>query len=433
MMIDQLRNIIAVNKDEILEMNRLLVEIPSENKYPNGYEYKAQLQYKGFLEKNGFSTDMFYLNDVKHLTKHEAFLNDGRIYNDRPNVVGVLKGGGHGKSLMFSGHMDTVPKGIDRWNQDPFGGKIIGDRQYGLGIFDMKGGMVAALMAAKCLRDLGIQLKGDLFIETVVDEEFGGANGTLASRLRGYQADAAIIPEPTNMAICPINQGGAYYRISFHGKAGRSYSGEQLQNPVFAAARFLEIIPKYHKWRNASTKVHPMFEDQELPTLVQSMRAGNVELDLSDRVPQTCSIDLWIQCNPYVEEKEVYEEFTNFIEPFVKQDELLSKMPPTIEKKMRFLPGTGIDEEHPVLNVIRNAGSDAIGHELPFRGAPFACDSFMFNKYSDTPAVIFGPKGENAHAADEHIYIDDFLKLIEIYALTMIHWCEIDQIKEGSK
>lgn len=428
MAVEEIRNWIMVHRESILETNKRLVGIPSENQYPYGSELLVQLEINRQLQQLGFKTDVFLPTDVPDLKMHEAFLDDGRNYQNRPNVVGVLKGSGEGKSLLFSGHMDTVPKGSDTWTQDPYAGEVVGDVQFGLGILDMKSGMVAAMMAVKCLRDLDYRIKGDVIIESVVDEEYGGANGTLACRLRGYRADAAIIPEPSNLAICPAAQGGSYFRITFQGRPGRSYSGEKTVNPIFAAARFLEIIRQYHEWRNKHANVHPLYmNNPELPTLVQVLRAGDVNLELGDRVPSSCSFDVWIQCYPGVTEEELYTEFTGFFQPLVEQDEILSAIPPVIEKKVRFLPGTGLPEDHPILGVLQDAGTESVPGGLPIQGAPFACDSFMFNRYSTTPAVIFGPSGGNAHAPDEFIHIPDFLKLIEIYALTILKWCEADK------
>ncbi|WP_029423137.1 M20/M25/M40 family metallo-hydrolase [Alicyclobacillus macrosporangiidus] len=421
---DDIRDWIREHRDLILSTNRRLVSIPSENLYPRGNELRVQQEVDRLLRDIGFATDMFLPTDVPGLLDHPAFLNDGRVYENRPNVVGVWKGTGHGRSLIFSGHMDTVPRGVDAWTHDPFGGEVIGDKQYGLGIFDMKGGMVAAMMAARCVRELGYKLRGDLLIETVVDEEFGGANATLACRLRGYEADAAIVPEPSNLAICPVNQGGVYYRVTFKGNPGRSFSGENVVNPVFAAARFLEIVRQYHHWRNQRANVPPMFAwNPELVTLVQTLRAGDVQMELADRVPSTCSFDVWIQCFPGTTEQQIYEEFTGFYQRYVEEDELLSQIPPVVEKKIRFLPGTGVPLDHPILDTLQRVGQASRTGGLPVHGAVFACDSFMFNLYSKTPAVILGPTGGNAHAPDEYVNIEDFMTLVEVYARTIVDWC----------
>jgi len=424
------------NRERMLEANRRLVAIDSQNLVPFGREKAVQLEVKRQLEELGFATDLFTPDEVEGIREHEAFLADGRVYADRPNVVGVWKGRGSGRSLLFSGHMDTVPLGEEPWTRDPFGGETADGKQYGLGIFDMKGGMSAAILAARCLREIGAELDGDLLIESVVDEEFGGANGTLACRLRGYAADAAIIPEPTNLTVCPANQGGAYYRVWFEGASGRAYSGEALVDPVAAAARFIGVVGEYGRWRNARGDAPPGFEGQQLATIVQAVHAGDKRFDLGDRVPRTCYVDVWLQCWPGVEEGVLFEEFARFVRERMgagdagaagnageAPTELRAALAPRFEKKMRFLPGTAVNGGHPIVPALLGAGRKVRGGGLRCAGAPFACDAFIFNRYSETPAVIFGPAGGNAHSADEFILIDEFFEMVGIFALTIAGWC----------
>jgi acetylornithine deacetylase len=413
------------NRRAVLDLNRALVSLPSENRYPDGDEKRVQAFVEGYLEGLDCETDVFLPTDVPGLMEHPAYLG-GRNYEGRPNVVGKKEGIGEGRSILFSGHMDTVPRGEDPWSVDPFSGVVEEGKQYGLGIFDMKGGMAAAMMALRALDELGVRLQGDVTIETVVDEEFGGANGTLACRLRGYGADVAIVPEPSNLVICPRNQGGSMFRISFEGKPGRSFSGEELLNPVYAAARFLEIFRDYEAYHREKTPGSRFFEnDPGLPAYVQGVRAAASDLPLSDRVPSRCTMDVWIQCYPETSEEELRQDFVSFCEERMKGDEVLSEVRPNIEKLIRFLPGTGIPEDHEILEVATRAARQVYEEGLPVEGAPFACDSFMFNLHSDTPALIWGPKGGNAHAPDEYIEVEPFMDLVKMYALTMVEWCGV--------
>lgn len=414
------------HEDEILTLNKSLVSIPSINRYPTGDEAEVQKFIEKTLRNLGCQTDVFIPTDVQGLTEHEAYLG-GRDYKNRPNVVGVKKGTGGGRSIMFSGHVDTVSEGMDPWTVDPYSGSVIDGKQYGLGLLDMKGGMAASIMAMTALEDIGITLKGDFMIETVVDEEYGGANGTLASRLKGYEADIAIIPEPSNMSICPANQGGLMMRIKFIGRAGRSFSGEELLNPVHAASRFVEIFYEYEKYRGQMKSINPLYENSSgLPTYIQGIKAGPVDTPLTDRVPSSCSIDVWFQCYPETTEEELRNDLIDFYEERAKEDSILQQMPAQFEKLVRFLPGSSIPDNHPIIDVAQIV-SETFGKKLPVEGAPFACDSFMFNLHSNTPALIWGPKGENAHASDEHIDIDDFMNLVKMYALTIIEWCGVEK------
>ena len=93
-------------------------------------------------------------------------------YRNRPNVVGIWKGSGRGgKSLILNGHIDTVtvePK--EEWTHDPFGAEIEDGKMYGRGVSDMKSGIVAAMIALECLIELDIDLRGDVILESVVNE-----------------------------------------------------------------------------------------------------------------------------------------------------------------------------------------------------------------------------------------------------------------------
>jgi acetylornithine deacetylase len=425
MYLEAINGWVEENRRTILDLNKTLVSMPSENRYPDGDEKEVQEYVEGCLKDLGCKTDTFLPTDVPGLTEHPAYLG-GRNYERRPNVVGKKAGAGGDKSILFSGHMDTVPRGEDPWSVDPFSGAVKDGKQYGLGIFDMKGGMAAAMMALRSLNELGIRLAGDVTIETVVDEEFGGANGTLACRLRGYEADVAIVPEPSNLVICPQNQGGSMFRVSFEGKPGRSFSGEELLNPVYAAARFLEIFREYEAYHKKTRSLSRFFEnDPGLPAYVQGMRAASSDLLLSDRVPSRCTVDLWIQCYPETSEGELRQDFVTFVEDRMRGDEILSEIRRSVEKLIRFLPGTGIPEDHEIIEVTARVSRMVYEEGLPVEGAPFACDSFIFNLHSDTPALIWGPKGGNAHAPDEYIEVEPFMDLVKMYALTMVEWCGV--------
>src|SRR6202035_2509203 len=122
--------------------------------------------------------DVYELDAVAALRNHPLFVK-GREYAGRPNLGSRRKGSGQGRSLVLSGHIDTVPRGTQPWTRDAFGGQIEGNRLYGRGSNDMKAGVAINLFVAEALQELDVHLAGDLTVETVVDEEFGGVNGTL--------------------------------------------------------------------------------------------------------------------------------------------------------------------------------------------------------------------------------------------------------------
>ena len=128
----------------------------------------------------------------------------------------------------------------------------------------MKGGTVSALLAVEALRSLGVKLKGDIIFESVVEEESGGS-GTLAAILRGYRADGAFIPEPSEMVIYPQQQGSMWFRITV---AGRVAPGGTRYLGVSAIEKAYLVVEQVHRLeveRNARLADEPLYRGVPIP------------------------------------------------------------------------------------------------------------------------------------------------------------------------
>ncbi len=410
------------NESRILKLLQDLVSCNTVNNAITGTEKEAQLFLSQYLKDMGLQVDTFTPEEVPGLKEHPGHF-PGKDYSERPNVVAAWRGAGGGKSLIFSSHMDTTVVSPD-WERDPWAPTIEDGKLYGLGSFDMKGGLVASIMAIRCLQELGIQVKGDLLVESVVDEEFGGANGTLASRVRGYNPDAAIVPEPTNLTVCPGARGGALWRISFTGSNGMSFSGEKFVNPANLAAKFIVYLEEFEKARRLKGGPAPYFEeDCDLPIIVTRLEAGDMTLPLCDSGPTVCHVDIWAECHPNVSEEDLKKEIMDGFQAKYA-DEYSNWDEPQFHKMIRFLPGMQTAPDFPLIGILSKVTSEVTeGKHGQVTGTKFACDAFMFNEYTNTPAIIMGPAGANAHAADEHIDIPEYLQLVEIYALAALQWC----------
>jgi len=130
---------------------------------------------------------------------------------NRPSVVGRLRGEGGGPSLMLYAHLDTV--GVEEM-PEPFAGVVRDGRMYGRGTYDMKGGLAACIAAVKTVRDAGRPLAGDLLVVGVADEEVASIG--LSDVLRHVRADAAIVTEATELAVCLAHKGFAWIDVETH-------------------------------------------------------------------------------------------------------------------------------------------------------------------------------------------------------------------------
>ncbi|MCK5094995.1 MAG: M20/M25/M40 family metallo-hydrolase, partial [Spirochaetes bacterium] len=178
----------AVNgrKNEIIDFCRDLIKIPSIS----GDEGDIQKFVAEHLRNMGLKVRVWE-PDISKMKDHPEYVDTGKDYTNRPNVVGIHKGRG-GRSLLLNGHTDVVtPEPLNKWTHDPWGAELSEGRIYGRGACDMKGGVAGMIKALEILLDLDLTPAGDITLEMVVDEEPSG-NGTLASLIEGNNADAAV-------------------------------------------------------------------------------------------------------------------------------------------------------------------------------------------------------------------------------------------------
>lgn len=407
---------VEANADAMLAFAARLIQTPSENRPPNGDEHEAQLLLKKELEAQGAEVDWFEVTDVPQITEHPAFMA-GRNYEGRPNVVGRFRGRGGGRSLLFSSHMDTAPREPLPWRHtEPFSGELKDGKLWGRGSFDMKGGLVASLWAAYGARAVCPDLRGDILIESVVDEEWGGANGTLAARLRGHQADAAILPEPTGLQVCPEHLGAHLYRLTVPGSAGMVFGNPHLQNPIYTAIRFVEALQAWEKEFHARPSP-PLFEGvAKPPVMVTAIEARQYG------IPRTCVVDFAVSFYKDDDPDAIHDAIVALIDKAFEGIDF-GEESVQLERLYRLLPGSGVPADHPIVQTVQGAFASAPDLKCEVKGVPFQCDAFMFNLYSPTPAIIMGPDGAGAHSSDEYATVDSLINLLRIYIRTIVAWC----------
>ncbi len=428
-MTDRIHNWVQQNTDSIIEALQKFVGFNSENLAPNGNEKPAQLELATMLEGFGCEVDVYEISSVPGLLEHPKYWA-ARPCIDRPNVIGIRRGTGTGRSLIFSSHMDTVPVGSELWTHEPWAGEISSGKLWGLGAYDMKAGLLASVMVVKALNDLEIRLNGNLMIESVVDEEFGGCNGTLAARLK-YNADLAIVPEPTNLQICPAHHGGLMLKVSFAGKSGWGFSPDQPKDPVIAISHFIQMLERWTEQRNQNSSIPDLYSrNPKLSVLVNQLKAGNINLPFfADRVPSEAWLTVWIETFPGTTQEQVLQDLQAFYLETQKSNAVLKTFKPTFSA-LRWLEGSEINSEHPGVKVLTRASRETRGQEPVVRGAEFACDGHIFNLYSPTPMILLGPSGGNPHSPDEFVELEGFLQLLEIFIRAAIEWCgESDLLK----
>lgn len=417
-------------RDELIGFAAKLVQIPTENYPPFGNERAGQQTLRDAMLAAGLEVDVFTPDDVPGLREHPAFFAtaDGlvRAYANRPNVVGKLPGTGGGRSLMITGHMDTVIAGSLPWETgSPWSGAVVDGKLYGRGSYDMKGGLVCGLFAIHAVRKLGLPLRGDVLLESVVDEEYGGANGTLASRLRGYTPDIAICPEPTNMAVSRGHLGWLSCKVIVTGGDGSGYSSQysaDTANPLFIAQELVAAVRRFSAdYPHRLPWSQPSFPAQ-LPVYLMQLHTGEADFAHGLGIPQQAVLNLGITTCEGMTEAMVAQGFADYLRAHL-ESKGMDWGQVRIEHPIRYLHPSSLPAEHPIFAAIGDVYR-ASGLPVPLpETSPFACDAFISNLYFPTPTINFGPRGSNMHARNEYVLVDDLVELTKRFAGLIVHWC----------
>jgi acetylornithine deacetylase len=410
------------HRSRLVGLTRDLVRIPSENKPPNGSERACQEYIAGVLRAAGWEPDLYDIGELPGLREHPIFW-PGRNYSARPNLGARRAGDGGGRSLLLTGHIDTVPGGTQPWTHDPFGGEVEGNRIYGRGSNDMKAGVAMNLFIAEAVTALGLRLCGDLLFESVIDEEFGGVNGTLAGRLRGFNADAAVISEPSFLRICPAQRGGRIAHITFRASGGVLTEGKFPGGVIAQLTRFLSAIPEFANSRRQKARAHELYAHNPDPVPVSVTKIFTSPWGTGEpiTIPEECRVEFYWQLMPGESRDEVEREFFDWFDG-VTHSELFSQKP-EVQMPIRWLPGSAIAKSEPLVAELAACAEEVLGAPPHVVGIEGPCDMYVFHQEFGTPAVLWGPRGGNTHAADEYVEIDSLVDSAKTLLLFVCKWC----------
>jgi acetylornithine deacetylase len=410
-------------KDNRARGARLLQVLVQENS-TRGNESSTQAIVIEKCRQLGLSLDIWEIGGDE-LRNNPAYCCDRQNFDGNPNLVAVLKGTGGGKSIILNGHIDVVPVGDEKnWEHDPFSGRIECGRLYGRGATDMKGGNVALLMAMEALIASGIKLKGDVIFQSVIEEESGGV-GTLSAVLRGYHADGAIIPEPTNMKIFPKQQGSLWFRITVKGKAAHGGTRYEGVSAIEKSVMVIERLQTLEKDRNAKI-TDPLFENIPIPIPINIGKIISGEWPSS--VPDKAFIEGRMGVSPDETIVAAKMSMEKCLQGLNERDDWFRENPLKIEWfGGRWLPGS-LDHNHPLLTALKNSFREIKGEPPIIEASPWGTDGGILSTVGNTPVVVFGPGiTETAHDANEYIVLEDLFAASEIIALTILKWCEISE------
>jgi acetylornithine deacetylase len=327
---------------------------------------------------------------------------------NRPNVVARL-GSPDAPALMLNGHLDVV--GVQGMVHDPFGGELREGRIYGRGSADMKGGVAAMCAAAVA----GVDASADrqILVTAVVDEEYDSV-GMRALIKEGIRADAAIITEPTRLAICPAHRGFVWMKVRFAGRAAHGSRYDIGVDAITHAALVLAELEKLERTRESGRR-HALLGRGSLHA---STIQGGVGMST---YPEECIVA--------IERRTLPGESTEMaMQEVIDACATVKASHPQLDARVTLttaqLP-SDVDTDSPIVKTLRGA-LEQEGVAVRIEGLSAWTDAALLNE-AGIPTVCFGPGDiALAHAAEEFVPVAEVDVARQVLTRVVREWCGTD-------
>ena len=370
----------------VIELTKKLLAFNTVN--PPGNERESARFVGELLQEGGFKVDYYEFDELRTSLVATKLFSAGKA------------------PICFTGHLDTVPLGLGKWEVDPFGGLLEGDKIFGRGASDMKGGVAAMITAALSLAD-GRGGKAGISLVLTAGEEIRcrGAEylASLGSAL--HQAGALVVGEPT--ANYPVlgHKGILWLEASTSGITAHGSMPEQGDNAIYKMARAITRLEKF----DFKVSPHPVLGN---PTLNVGTVSGGININ---SVPDRATIGIDIRTIPEQDFDDLQRELQTYLGEEVRL------------KNLQASPAVSTDPGDDWVRDVFQVMAAYIGQDPKPRGIPYYTDaSALSAALGYPPTIIMGPgEPEMAHKTDEYCYVSKIEAAAEVYGEIARRWCEL--------
>jgi acetylornithine deacetylase len=405
-----------------IEFTKALVRFPSTR----GAEHAIQDFVFRSYKEHGLALDRFDM-DRAAIERHPGGSKISSQHSDAPIVVGIHRPRREeGRSLILQAHVDVVPPGPETlWSHPPFEAAVEGDLMFGRGAADMKAGHAANLFALKALRRIGLQPAATVYLQSVVEEESTG-NGALMTHLRGYRADAVLIPEPEDEKLVRANTGVLWFEIHIQGHSVHVREMQSGSNAIDAAYRVIAALRKLEADWNDRKAGREYFDQETHPI---NLNIGRIEGgDWASSVPEWCTLQCRIAIYPGTSASEAVREIETAISDFSRADKLLANNPPRVVFNGFFAEGYVLAPGSQAEDVLARSHRSVTGKPLESFVTPGYLDTRVYALYDRVPALCYGPFSRNIHGVDECVSLASVERITTTMALFIADWCGVESV-----
>ena len=324
----------------------------------------------------------------------------------RPNVVARI-GPRDAPALMLNGHLDVV--GVEGMIHNPFSAQIRGGRIYGRGSADMKGGVAA--MCAAAAKGAQADSSRQILVTAVVDEEYESL-GMRALLADGIRADAAIITEPTRLAICPAHRGFVWMDIVVTGRAAHGSRYDIGVDAITHAGLLLAQLERLERTRESGPRHHLLGRGSLHASKIQ----GGVGMST---YPELCNLAIERRTLPGESAEKALGEIRDaFASVRAEHPQFAAR----VTLNTAQLP-SDVPVDSPIVKRLRGA-LEREGVPVKIEGLSAWTDAAPLNE-AGIPTICFGPGDiALAHAAEEFVPIEEIDVATRVLTRVVREWCE---------
>ena len=334
-----------------------------------------------------------------------------KVLPNRPNIIAEVIGDEVGKSIMFNGHVDTVPIGdIKKWSMDPYSAIIKDNKLFGRGSTDMKGAIASMIIAMKFIMNNVEKFNGKIIFTGVMAEETTGL-GTQKIVEENIKPDMAVVGEPSDEKIYRAHKGTMWFNLSTYGKL--EHSSESNSESNNAIINMMKLIMEI----NEISKELETIENNLVghPSINIGLIDGGTKQNM---IADSCRISIDRRTLPEEKTEEVLDKLRIRLDGLRSLDDRL-----TFDLEIDTIrEAVEVAESEQIVQEVKNALNKVINKNPTISGMKATTDMSILVNQGNIPSVIYGPGFiKQAHTVDEFIEVKRLVESSQVYAEILLN------------